>query len=414
MRLYGYDKEFIVLRNKEGVILYSSYSNKVLKLNLKAYELFEVILKNAEQFHGDIDHVYRFYQSKDVVEFVHVLAENSMLFLNRKDMDNADYYIEYMKDKMINPHKAYLHLTTNCNLNCSYCYNKRNIGTIVDMTTDQWFRVLDILSNNYFNYVVFTGGEVMLRDDITELVRYSKKKNFHLHILSNGTIEIPEEIIQYADAVEISLDSFQPQMNAGVRKGSEKYEIVKKLETIPDALKNKIIIKMVVSDYNFDDLLKSRTELHNRGFHYIELTPQQPNKKEEKYLYDRKTVPRERHEFDAKQIALCNGCYEVIAINADGNIYPCQALIHPDFYLSNIFEENWLSSVKKSRITKIFFEDDLKNSECRDCAYKFLCGGPCKAVAFHVTGDFMDGRDYYCDFAKRECNAYLESIEFSE
>lgn len=141
--------------------------------------------------------------------------------------------------------------------------------------------------------------------------------------------------------------------------------------------------------------------------------PCQPIAKGEN-TYPNKTIEREKHKFDAGMIAKCNGCYEVIAINADGKIYPCQALIKDEFQLADISCDNWLKKIADSNITKIFFEDNILSNDCRKCAYKYICGGPCKAAAYNSEGVILGGREKYCDFAKKECNEYLKSVDFGE
>ena len=62
--------------------------------------------------------------------------------------------------------------------------------------------------------------------------------------------------------------------------------------------------------------------------------------------------------------------------------------------------------------TEFFFNNDINNSECKKCAYKYLCGGPCKAVSYNLTGSLLEGRGEYCKHAKKECQEYLRSIQF--
>ena len=63
-------------------------------------------------------------------------------------------------------------------------------------------------------------------------------------------------------------------------------------------------------------------------------------------------------------------------------------------------------------LTEFFFNNDINNSECKKCAYKYLCGGPCKAVSYNLTGSLLEGRGEYCKHAKKECQEYLRSIQF--
>ena len=59
-------------------------------------------------------------------------------------------------------------------------------------------------------------------------------------------------------------------------------------------------------------------------------------------------------------------------------------------------------------------ENDITTSECRVCAYRYICGGPCKAVSYNTTNSFYEGRGNYCERAKKESIGYLKSIDFGE
>lgn len=73
-----------------------------------------------------------------------------------------------------------------CNNSCVFCVQAHNKGKGREKTTRQ---LLDILEESRENYeaVVFTGGEVSIRDDIFEIVAHAKELGYkRIHIQSNG------------------------------------------------------------------------------------------------------------------------------------------------------------------------------------------------------------------------------------
>ncbi|MDP1852652.1 MAG: radical SAM protein [Candidatus Omnitrophota bacterium] len=72
-----------------------------------------------------------------------------------------------------------------CNNHCSFCVqgNKRKIYN--DMARSQIETILADSKDSY-KEVIFTGGEPTIRFDIIDLVRYSKKLGYIVHIQSNG------------------------------------------------------------------------------------------------------------------------------------------------------------------------------------------------------------------------------------
>ena len=327
-------------------------------------------------------------------------------------MENSDFNFIFQKKKKINIHKAYLHLTQRCNLKCRYCYNADNIGKTQDLNSEEWKKILFNLREKGFDYIIFTGGEVLLRKDLLELSKYTKQLDFKLNILTNGTFELTRELIETVDFIEISLDSMENNINDINRVNSSKYNIIGNLYRISPDLRNKIIIKTVLSKENYKSITFMRDELEKIGYKRMEIIPQQPTNPNEIDIYPDFVISRKPHKFDFGKVTKCNACYEIIAINANGDIYPCQALIKKKMLLTNIFKINWFEEINNHMLTEFFFNNDINNSECKKCAYKYLCGGPCKAVSYNLTGSLLEGRGEYCKHAKKECQEYLRSIQF--
>lgn len=136
-----------------------------------------------------------------------------------------------MKDKLgreIN----YLRLsvTKRCNLNCSYCGNKKN-GIENELTLDEIKILTQVLSSKGIKKVRLTGGEPLMREDITDIARAVKKVNGieHLYITTNAVFldkkadELKEAGV---DGVNISLDT----LDCGLYKsltGTDSLEKVK-------------------------------------------------------------------------------------------------------------------------------------------------------------------------------------------
>lgn len=413
MKIYGMNKKFIVVNRDENLkILYSVYSNSVLALNEKAFEIFEYILDIAKSHNGEIIEVYKKYGEENIIQFINVLNDYHILFKSEEEMKKSDFYLVYLERKKFNLHKAYLHLTQRCNLQCKYYYNANNLGTIKDLKTEIWKQILFTLQEKGFNHVIFTGGEVLLRKDLLVLAKYAKDLGFELNILTNGTFELERELIETADTIEISLDSLEEDINEINRINSKNFKVINNIFNVPVDLRQKIVIKTVLTNSNAHSIVSMREKLEKAGFKKLEIISQQPNNPTEENVYPENVVPKKVHKFDLGKITKCNACYEIIAVNANGDIYPCQALIKPNMLLTNIFKENWFEEIKKHSLTETFFKDDINNVKCKECEFKYLCGGPCKAVSYNVSGSLYEGRGSYCKYAKKECLEYLKSIDF--
>lgn len=87
------------------------------------------------------------------------------------------------------PVSATIELTRRCPLSCGHCYLPETRGRArpgTELTTAQWQKVLRQLARAGGLYLVFTGGEPLLRPDLAELCRFAKELKFDLRVFSTG------------------------------------------------------------------------------------------------------------------------------------------------------------------------------------------------------------------------------------
>jgi len=116
-------------------------------------------------------------------------------------------------------------LTRNCNLQCSYCFNDSGVNMLNELSTEEWNKVIDIAKSHGALSALFTGGEIMTRNDSPEIINYALIQELKTSILSNGykLNNQYREILSSLDRVQISLDSASPTTHDMKRgKGSWK------------------------------------------------------------------------------------------------------------------------------------------------------------------------------------------------
>ncbi len=94
---------------------------------------------------------------------------------------------------------AQIELTYGCNLHCVHCYTDcYNRPELIrrEMSYEQLIRILDQLHEAGCLWVCFTGGEIFVRKDFTEIYGYAKQKGFLITLFTNGTL-ITEAIADY-------------------------------------------------------------------------------------------------------------------------------------------------------------------------------------------------------------------------
>jgi radical SAM protein with 4Fe4S-binding SPASM domain len=88
------------------------------------------------------------------------------------------------------PINAVLELTYRCNMSCFHCYVVPEDRP--EMSTDEVVEVLEQLARAGSLFVTFTGGEILLREDLEEILTAARRLRFAVRLFTNGTL-IDEE-----------------------------------------------------------------------------------------------------------------------------------------------------------------------------------------------------------------------------
>jgi radical SAM family uncharacterized protein len=101
-------------------------------------------------------------------------------------------------------------LTYNCNLRCKMCpFWKRSSK---DLSIEQEKAILRQIYDSGVCGIAFEGGEPLLRDDLVEILAFSRSLPLHTSLVTNGTLleSRIDEIAQYINgAVYVSLDGLE-------------------------------------------------------------------------------------------------------------------------------------------------------------------------------------------------------------
>lgn len=135
------------------------------------------------------------------------------------------------------PSNVVFELLYACNLACPFCYLRveekvKKIKAQRHLLTEEILRTIDQIPRQ--TGISFTGGEIMLRKDILEVLAHAKKKH-RVGIISNLTINTPEKnqalVAMGLDTLMFSLDGYTAALHDKVRgKGSWR----KTLNTLKD------------------------------------------------------------------------------------------------------------------------------------------------------------------------------------
>src|SRR5210317_935708 len=100
-------------------------------------------------------------------------------------------------------------LSFRCNFTCSHCYSRDE--EVPELTTEENFRIIDVLAEKQVPFVNFGGGEPLIRDDLFEITEYASSKGLNVSMNSNGWLldDVAAARIKEAGfkSVGISIDS---------------------------------------------------------------------------------------------------------------------------------------------------------------------------------------------------------------
>jgi radical SAM protein with 4Fe4S-binding SPASM domain len=409
--IYYIDPLYTIIPDKEKYILYCGNLRKAIKLTYSKMYLYKTIAENQNRM--SLDEMLEYYKidRKEYEKFAEQMVQKKIFFAKKEEFQKEDFGHRYNRISSEQKLKiAYLHVTQRCNLNCYYCYNKKNINTErEELSKNEWKMVIDRLYEEGVRTFVITGGEPTLRTDLDEILT-AVPADCKVNILTNGTLLINEvkKIFQYADEVIVSLDSDIAENNDKNRKNSVYYNVISNIKDLNEEQKKKLTVRTVITKHNANDIASLRMQMEKIGIRYI-TSGYLPNSSREWNEF----IPPEYEFSDVtsmQKIIICGAGKSEIAIDSNGDVYPCQSLIKSDFCLGNIKSENWRQQMREKLQKKMPQTDINKIKKCKDCVYKYFCGNGCKAIIFNIYHQMDRCNDFFCEFYKQKAGTDIKNL----
>ncbi|UCC39060.1 MAG: radical SAM protein [Candidatus Aminicenantes bacterium] len=165
--------------------------------------------------------------------------------------------------KKLHPFEIQANMLNECNLKCVYC-NCPEVK-MIQMTTEQWKKIIrDLRSLGNIRFK-FQGGEPTLRRDFRELCEEAQQAGMITAMPSNGILLVARpKLLDYLDELIISLDSPNEETNDLLR-GKGAYEAA--VRAIDIALERGVrtFVNMVLTRENMNDLEEMLEFCEGRG-----------------------------------------------------------------------------------------------------------------------------------------------------
>ena len=292
-----------------------------------------------------------------------------------------------------------IEIADRCNENCIHCYQVQ--GQKGEMSTEEIKDLLDELADAGVLFLVLSGGEATLRDDLLEIIAHARKRRFAVDLFTNG-LRITEELAaalaaQHLRCVEISLYSPKAEVHdwitrvpgsfertvAGIRRLREHGVRVKLKSPLfavnaPERLQLEALADELGADFTMDASIRARED--------GDRTPERlrPSLEEvrdffrEAYPTDGPIGPRDPER------RVCGTCDE-LHVEPNGQLRPC-ALLDVDLGDVRKTPVKELLAGRDARFLKSLHWKDLPG--CADCAIAGACTR-CHSQSLREVGDAL-------------------------
>lgn len=146
-------------------------------------------------------------------------------------------------------------LTSFCNRNCKYCFGPPHMS---ELTKENIFKIIDILSLNGVKQLGITGGEPLLHPHIEEIINYVSYVGLNIYLSTNCDyyFKYAKLIKEKISIIGIPIDGSNKEMHDYIRGQGSFENIQKVLNDISNSdSKIKIKIGTVITKYNQNNLL---------------------------------------------------------------------------------------------------------------------------------------------------------------
>lgn len=319
--------------------------------------------------------------------------------------------------------KVQICVTGKCNMNCLHC---RDSHTNREIKINDVYKIIDFALSNRDEEIeiVISGGEPLLYSNLYDIMDYTKNKNIHLELTTNGylvTQDFINKIINYDDkfSVSISLDSTNKDKHDSFRNFNGAFD--KAISSIKLFVDNNIDIRIrttIPADSLYEiekmanlcitlgvktlaigtvmpvgnaatnsDLLVSKEQMKMFISEYMRIKNLYSEKLDVLTSECLKDLGETNVTDSSGDFIILEGCNAGTAsfnVNQNGDITPCSMFHAP---IANIYTcPSIENSFKNSDLLKTLLSRDYEGP-CRNCSKQFTCGG-CRQRALYYTGNY--------------------------
>jgi len=298
----------------------------------------------------------------------------------------------------------------------------------MELTTDEWLRVLREARAAGAVQLGLSGGEPLVRDDVETIVAAAHELGFYINLITSG-VGLNEARIQALkraglDHIQLSFQDSTRQMNDFL-SSTRTFELKSKVAALIKKYDYPMVLNVVLHRLNIDHVDEILAMAKSMQADYVELANTQyygwAFKNREQLLPSRAQLTRAEQVtqrfrqdnaehmrvffvvpdyFERRPKACMNGLGSLfLTIAPDGCALPCQAArMLPGLEFPNVRDASIESIWYDSAAFNHFRGDAWMKEPCRSCPEKTKDFGGCRCQAYLLTGDAAN-TDPVCDLS---------------
>jgi PqqA peptide cyclase len=308
-------------------------------------------------------------------------------------------------------------LTYGCPLHCSYCSNPLDLAAHRDeLTTPEWQRVLAEGRDLGVLQLHLSGGEPLLRRDLSEIVRSAAALGLYTNLITSAlglTSRRAEELRTAGlDHVQISIQADEAVLSDRLA-GAPSFERKLAAARLVKELGWPLTLNVVLHRHNIDriagilelaeELGADRIELAHTQYYGWALRNRDGLLPSRAQLDRAQVVVRAAHERLAGRMEVihvlpdyygrypkpCMGGWgrRQLTVVPDGDVLPCPTAHTLPLPRASVREHSLAWIWERSDLFRRFRGTDWMPDPCRSCERRELDFGGCRCQAFELTGD---------------------------